>query len=305
MLKRIVYLIALFICISCVKTANTYDYTSLTPKHLPKETPGLILVGSSAETDIHSHQFGGIDTLSSLGNVSIMSFYMSKHEITNKQFCYFLNQDSIRTNPALLKSIIDLNNIHGRIRLKDGMYAPISGYANYPVVLVSWWGAKIYCKWLTEDINKKRAEKDLYRLPNYRLPAEYEWICATSTKAKISYFIETMCDSIALHYEFPIHAHDVKEDTLNMYGAAGMNENVYEWTEDNFEAIESIMDYSMVAYYNDTITADAVVRKHGLIYNKQIENTCGRMSRTRTGFYGDTGFRIVQTYLGRSTGAEF
>jgi formylglycine-generating enzyme len=303
MQRLFIRVLILCICMSCTKPSRTYTATHIIPKNLPKVAPDFVLV--SNEERNKSRKSDSSDTAPAQ-KVTLPGFYMSKHEITNKEYCYFLNEDSIRKNTALLKTIIDLNNISGRIRIKDSLYAPISGYADYPVVLVSWWGAIKYCEWLTAGVNKKRKEKGEMPLPHYRLPSEYEWIWATAKEPQLSYFIETMCDSAGLQNEFfLIRAHDVKKDTVNMYDATGMNENVYEWTDDNFEPIETIMDLNMVAWYYDTITAEAVVRKHGLIYNRQEINSCGRVARKRAGFYSDTGFRIIQTYLDPASAADF
>ncbi len=304
MLRIFICVLALCMCMSCRKTAATYTATHITPKNLPKEAPEFVLVRNEERNK--SRKSDSSDAVLPARKITLPGFYMSKHEITNKEFCYFLNENSIRKNAALLKSIIDLKNINGRIRFKDSLYSPISGYADYPVVLISWWGAKMYCEWLTASVNMKRAEKGEVPLPRYRLPGEYEWIWATAKEPQLSYFIETMCDSAGLQNDFSlVRAHDVKKDTANMYDATGMNENVYEWVEDNFEPIETIMDLSMVVYYHDRISPDAVVRKHGLIYNKQELNTCGRVARARAGFYPDTGFRVVQTYLDPLSGADF
>ena len=304
MLRVFICVLVLAMCISCRKAAGTSTASHATPKNLPKVAPEFVLVRNEERNK--SHKSDSSNAVLPARKITLPGFYMSKHEITNKEFCYFLNEDSIRRNPALLKSIIDLKNINGRIHVKDSLYAPINGYADYPVVLVSWWGARKYCEWLTASVNIKRAQKGEAQLPRYRLPGEYEWIWATAKEPQFSYFIETMCDSAGLQNDFSVmRAHDVKKDTANMYDATGMNENVYEWVEDNFEPIETIMDLTMVVYYYDNITPEAVVRKHGLIYNKQERNTCGRIARARTGFYADIGFRVVQTYLDPLSAADF
>jgi hypothetical protein len=126
---------------------------------------------------------------------------------------------------------------------------------------------------------------------------------ASNANGTYRYPVETICDSVSAQQEPIINrSHNIKSDTLNTSGVTGINENVYEWTVDDFYNITYIMDFSMsVTYYGD-ISDDVVVRKHGFMLDN---NTCGRIARLRTGFYSDTGFRIVQTYLGRSTGTEF
>lgn len=292
----LIFLILVWIHFSCVQKFHTKKSI---PKDLPQEVPEMILTKYREDQKIDtSHLF----------HYYTPRFFISKHEITNKQFCQFLNVDSIRNNKELVKDLIDLTHKESKIFLTaENVYAPIKGYSNYPVVLVSWWGANFYCNWLTAFVNKKREQSALFQLPRYRLPSEYEWLSATATNsvAQPSYDTKDLCDSIETRSYAPyFDVQNVKKDTLNYMGIAGMNENVYEWTSTDFYARDLITDFSMsLAYYEQTDSA--VVRKHGFIYNQKENNTCGRVSRFRDGFYSDTGFRIVQTYLGRATGVEF
>ena len=48
-------------------------------------------------------------------------------------------------------------------------------FDEYPVVGVSWDQAKIFCTWLSKELNEARAKKGLPALPNYRLPTEAEF----------------------------------------------------------------------------------------------------------------------------------
>ncbi len=288
------YVVLIVISFSCVQKFHTKH---LIPQHLPNEVPELVVTQYSDDRsgfEIDSVSYGSMSCV-------ISSILVSKHEITNKYFCYFLNVDSIRTNSFLIKSIIDLSHPESKIVLTDGIYYPVKGYEDYPVVLVSWWGAKKYCTWLTEHVNKQREEKGLYRLANYRLPAEFEWMVASNANGTCRYPVEAICDSAGSENAISQVAHNVTQDAVNASGVAGINENVYEWTDDDFYKMEYIMDFSMaVTYYSEEID-DAVVRKHGYMG----ESSCGRFSRNKDGFYSDTGFRIVQTYIGRSSGVEF
>ena len=123
------------------------------------------------------------------------------------------------------------------------------GFEDFPVLMVSWWGAKHYCRWLTKHTNDRLEQKGEWRELNYRLPEEYEWISAASDSNLIS-DSAVMCDSIGLY--------------VNKTRLMGIRN----------------------------------IRSCG-------KNNCGREGRLKDGFYSDTGFRIVQTYLGKATGAEF
>ncbi|MEO1255157.1 MAG: SUMF1/EgtB/PvdO family nonheme iron enzyme, partial [Bacteroidota bacterium] len=94
--------------------------------------------------------------------VYIKSFSLSKTEISNKQFCVFLNakgnQNEGGTNWLNIKS----NSC--KIRKSGNQYFPVAGFDEHPVVEVSWYGAVAYCNWLSEVTGE-----------TYRLPSEAEW----------------------------------------------------------------------------------------------------------------------------------
>jgi serine/threonine protein kinase len=90
-------------------------------------------------------------------SVYLDNFYIDEYEITNEQYVKFLN--SVRTHESNEGyKYVSLDSKFCPIEYSRGKYRVKLGYDKYPVIEVSWYGARDYAKW---------AEK--------RLPTEAEW----------------------------------------------------------------------------------------------------------------------------------
>lgn len=92
--------------------------------------------------------------------IFIDDFYIGKYEVTNIEYCNFLNY--VKPNTSKLRKYINLKgefkDLTCRIYLQDSIYFVKKGFDNYPVNFVSWFGADAYCKFT-----------------GGRLPSEAEW----------------------------------------------------------------------------------------------------------------------------------
>jgi formylglycine-generating enzyme required for sulfatase activity len=127
--------------------------------------------------------------------VTLDSFYMGKYEVTNQQYCAFLNWADDNgwitvTSGVVYKagsgtsypycdtssdSQISYSNSTFGVRTKGGR-----NMSNDPMVMVSWYGAAAYCNWRSQQEGKEQC----YNLSTwncdftkhgYRLPTEAEW----------------------------------------------------------------------------------------------------------------------------------
>ena len=100
--------------------------------------------------------------------VYLDDYYISKYEITNAQYCAFLN--AYGKNSYQGHDCIDLSSSYCMIYKRDGQYYVRRTYEDHPVVEVSWYGAKAFC--------------DFYE---WKLPTEAQWEKAARGTDKRTY----------------------------------------------------------------------------------------------------------------------
>jgi formylglycine-generating enzyme required for sulfatase activity/predicted Ser/Thr protein kinase len=88
--------------------------------------------------------------------VTLDAFWIDKYEVTNVQYAVFLNEQGNQTEGGA--TWLDLDDEDCLIEEDGEQFQPRSGYADYPVIEVSWYGAAAYCEW-----------------SGARLPTEVEW----------------------------------------------------------------------------------------------------------------------------------
>jgi len=144
--------------------------------------------------------------------VTVSSFFMDETEITNGIYSDFLNKvqerfDSLKDNlntggnsgttiddgqiidpleqrltEEFIRDVLTPNMDVWRTDFINHMadivlegYFTSPGYANYPVVGVSWEAAKYFAAWRTKYLNESREEKGLDKYPSFSLPSAAQW----------------------------------------------------------------------------------------------------------------------------------
>jgi formylglycine-generating enzyme len=101
-----------------------------------------------------------IDPATNTGRVDYI-FEVGKYLITNSEYAEFLNAVAAYSDPYGLYSINMNNGLFGGIQCTQengySSYEAIEGYANLPVVYVSWFDAARFCNWI--HFGKPTAEK--------------------------------------------------------------------------------------------------------------------------------------------------
>ena len=166
----------------------------IVPETIPVEM--VLIPGSEFEMGDHFAE-GNIDELP-VHAVLVDSFFMSKFEITNQQYCDYLNSaypGQIKVDIGIVYAASDSGNrypfcdIHSfdpgsqidfsdpdfSVRTKDGR-----DMSDDPMVEVSWYGAVAYCNWRSSHEGKEQCYNLSswtcdYSKDGYRLPTEAEW----------------------------------------------------------------------------------------------------------------------------------
>jgi len=119
--------------------------------------------------------------------VTVPDFEIGKYEVTNREFCYFLNEITAKITLNKDGEITYEDNIifdlycngqkvggcegftemieYDNGDVASGEFTVKKGYENYACCLVSWYGAKAYIGWLNKKLRSKK----------FRLPSESEW----------------------------------------------------------------------------------------------------------------------------------
>lgn len=174
--------------------------------------------------------------------------FMSRCEITNAQYCQFLNAALVSGDIDISRTsgynVIGANgsgagddyagqfyyNLNGagssfngainggaaRINYTSGLFTVDSGFENHPVTYVSWYGAMAFCNYY-----------------GYQLPTEWQWQAAADSYGDFNYGCGTgISNSIANFYDSMHPDGTTPVGTFGYwgYGLADMAGNVFEWT---------------------------------------------------------------------------
>lgn len=205
--------------------------------------------------------------------ISLSSFALDIHPVTNEQFVRFLqvmggekdhnNNDIIRLRDA-------------RIKRSAGKLIIESGYAKHPVVGVTWYGAVAYAKWIGK-----------------RLPTEAEWEAAASAGKETLFPFGADIERSQANF-FSSDTTSVMSYPPNAFGLYDMAGNVYEWCQDWYAY--NYYDHSSVEPNNPHGPPQGVYRvlRGGCWKSLKEDLRCSHRHRNNPGAVNGTyGFRCA------------
>ncbi|MDD5291101.1 MAG: SUMF1/EgtB/PvdO family nonheme iron enzyme [Patescibacteria group bacterium] len=221
--------------------------------------------------------------------VTVSSFEMSAYEVTNAQYAAYLNaalaSGEIIADHSLVfgkgQEYITFDTYYGPINrpwisYSCNIFSVASGKENWPVVFVTWEGAKAFALYYGFD-----------------LPTEAEWEYACCGGKQYTYGTDDgTINSGKANYNGNVGSpRDVGSYPKNPYGLYDMSGNVWEWFNDLFGhySSESVLDPT-----GPTSTQDSI---HGVRGGSWSSSSYHCRSAYRVGKWawgGDIGFRVVR-----------
>lgn len=171
--------------------------------------------------------------------VTLTSFYIGKYEVTNAEYASFLNKLSIGgdaiyrngqfPNKELISYSMGTRFEPWGIYYSGGRWIPYTGFENFPVPFVTWYGAVEYAKYV-----------------GGRLPTEAEWEYACRAGTTTPFNTGTCLTSSQANYDWRYtyegcpqngpfngwHTEAVNSYQPNAWGLYNMHGNISEWVGD-------------------------------------------------------------------------
>jgi formylglycine-generating enzyme required for sulfatase activity len=154
--------------------------------------------------------------------VYLDAYWMDRTEVTQAMFARFLNEMGNQAEGG--DTWLDSDDPAVRIVFKDGLWTPLPGYEQHPVVEVTWFGARAYCGWAGRRLSTEAEWEKAARGTDGRI---YPW--GKGKKAVLQVGCEQANLTGCIGDTEPVESHS---DFASPDGILNMAGNVAEWVAD-------------------------------------------------------------------------
>jgi formylglycine-generating enzyme required for sulfatase activity len=284
-----------------------YTVTNMVPITVDAPPPPVDMVAIPGGTfEMGDHAGVGYIDEQPVHSVTLDAFFMDKYEVSNTRFADFLNNSPTTVIGS------DVYQVGGAVEricyLVDGLnhvggtFGIDAGKDNHPVVNVTWYGAALYCNYLstlnggTPCYDETTFACD-FTADGFRLPTEAEWEYASRGGEHSPYYQYPWgSDTISYadaNYDYTANIGttvDVGNYAANGYGLYDMAGNAWEWCNDWYGS------YSNSPSTNPTGPASGsyrVLRGGGWTYPALYLRCAIRYADSPTYYYSGFGFRVL------------
>lgn len=165
--------------------------------------------------------------------VTLDAFWMDQTEVTNVMYAKFLTENGNQSEEGELWLDEEINHRH--LIIDRGVWQAVENYADHPVIGVTWYGARDYCKWADRQ-----------------LPSEAQWeYAARGTEGRTYPMGEVINCDVAnyLNCEGKTTPVGSYPDGTSPFGVLDMAGNVFEWVADWYS-----WNYYQMSYEYDNPT---------------------------------------------------
>lgn len=224
--------------------------------------------------------------------VCVDGFWVGKYEVTNEQFVIFLNDKKERGPEGESWFKTRDEDWDSRIISDNGGYGVVDEDRNRPIVVVSWYGARAFAKWMSE---KNGMDIDL--------PAEAQWeyACRSGGKDQIYSGGDDPGSLVWYSAEQPdpeVQSWPVGTKAPNGLGVYDLSGNVWEWCRDIYKknAYRKHTRVNPTEFFVDEYSGSGstrVIRGGSYKYDPRRSRCANRGSHWIAGQSNDLGFRLV------------
>ncbi len=219
--------------------------------------------------------------------ITLYAFYIDQYEVTNAQFAVFLNEQGSEGGAIWLDA--DDGGMH--IHQQGGIWQVDDGYADHPVIKVSWYGARAYCEWRGTRLPTEAEWEKAARGVDGRL---YPW--GNEFDGRRANFCDSNCEHEWANRDYddgyaftaPVGFYS---NGISPYGVYDMAGNVWEWVQSEYRDYPYQTDDGR----EDSSGTNARVLRGGSWYNVgDCVRAALRDDYNLTVAYYEVGFRCVR-----------